>query len=495
MNVPPEATAGTYQGVLNITTKEFNDLSLPMKLTVHDFALPEFSPFESDMGGFHIHKSIDQRKLVSDYHGVKTKDDLKKLANGYFEEMARNKFTPKNVGLFSEIGMKWDPPPEGYNIDQPGNYFKLYDWDFTEFNRQLDYFINNLKVNQVTIYHINPKISNVFVHLPGKEREKPKRDHVRHTLTLGWQTFRETTFVGYGTIGKYHPMYKYESEIIKITRDQYDNLLLDFFRAIAKNMDKHGWLDYATIMVDEAHNNEQFLHFLRLLKSDPLVARIKVGVCLQGLDYLYYKENENDDHYAFRGLLDFFIPELCENYNRWEPYFFTDYDITPARRKLFPYVVTTARSAIDAPGINNRMIGLDVFNRGGGGYLIWDTFVWDHPYSDFVQQHGILNNPWIDPYGRHANGALSFFYPPLKNGFPSEPDFAITPSLRVMAFREAVDDFEYAYILEKLIEKAEKQNVDVSKAKAVLAEISRFFHNSVHWSQNDAWYLDLRDRM
>ena len=49
--------------------------------------------------------------------------------------------------------------------------------------------------------------------------------------------------------------------------------------------------------------------------------------------------------------------------------------------------------------------------------------------------------------------------------------------------------------LEKLIDTAQGQDLDVSEAAAVLADISRFFHNSVHWSQNDAWYLELRHRI
>ena len=493
IDVAADVVAGVYEGQIRVERAGADYLAVPIQLEVHDFALPEHSPFEADMGGFHIHKSIDGGAVDSDYHGVHKKQDLQRLANAYFEEMARNKFTPKNAALYTEIGMRWDPPPEGYNIDKPENFFRLYDWDFTRFNLQLDHFINKLKVNQVTIYHTNPQISNVFVHLPGRDREQFQRTPIRHTLAMGWQTFRETTYVAYGKIDEKHPVYG--QPVIEISRSQYDHLVLGFFRAIARNMDDHGWLDYATIMVDEMPNEPQLLHFLKLLKSDPLTAKIKVGACLQCVDYLYYREQVSEDRFAFNGLLDFYMPELCENYNRWDDCFFEDYSIPRQRRKVIPYVITTSRSAIDAPGINNRLIGLDVFRRGGGGYLIWDTFVWDHPYGDRDRAHGVMGNPWMDPYTRHANGALSFFYPPRKDGYAAEPDFTITPSVRVMNFRKAVDDFEYAYILEKLIDTAQGQDLDVSEAAAVLADISRFFHNSVHWSQNDAWYLELRHRI
>ena len=170
-------------------------------------------------------------------------------------------------------------------------------------------------------------------------------------------------------------------------------------------------------------------------------------------------------------------------------YFFTDYDIAPDRDKLWNYAVKTSRLAIDVPGINNRMIALDIFNRGGSGLSVWDTIFWGSIYEHHP-------NPWEDPYSVWGNGAVSYFYPPNReHGASSEPDFTVTPSLRVMTFRESVDDYEYARILENFVIQGKKKGVDVSEAEQVIKDIDRFFYNSVQWSQNDAWYLDLRDRM
>ena len=58
-----------------------------------------------------------------------------------------------------------------------------------------------------------------------------------------------------------------------------------------------------------------------------------------------------------------------------------------------------------------------------------------------------------------------------------------------------MDDFEYAKILEDLVATARLRGEDVSEAEIVLKDIERFFPSTVHWSQNDTWYLDLRDRM
>ena len=64
-----------------------------------------------------------------------------------------------------------------------------------------------------------------------------------------------------------------------------------------------------------------------------------------------------------------------------------------------------------------------------------------------------------------------------------------------MTFRESVDDYEYARILEGLVTRGAARGVDVTAARNVLADIRRMFPSSVEWTLNDAWYLDLRERM
>ena len=54
---------------------------------------------------------------------------------------------------------------------------------------------------------------------------------------------------------------------------------------MAENLEANGWLDYANILIDETayRGYEQFLDFIRLLKSDPLTARIKIAWCIQSM--------------------------------------------------------------------------------------------------------------------------------------------------------------------------------------------------------------------
>ena len=172
----------------------------------------------------------------------------------------------------------------------------------------------------------------------------------------------------------------------------------------------------------------------------------------------------------------------------------TDYGIEPGRSKLWNYIVSGSRFAIDAPGINNREGGLDLWKRGASGYLCWDTVVHAHTRGDWSGKR--VANGWAEPFTTFANGALSFLYPPRRDGsVPTEPDFTVTPSLRLEAHREAFDDYEYAWLLDRAMRAAEQAGRDVSVAKAIFADVERFFHNSNLWSQNDAWFLELRERM
>ena len=490
ISVAPGTPAGVYSGDVTLRLAGADAMFVPLSLEVYDFELPEFSSFRSNLGMQYISKllsSRDDARSMLDYHGLgkewpKDKPAMKKLARDYYDVMIDNKFTPKSVALFSEIEMNWTPPPKGYNVDKPDNFFELHDWDFTEFNKTLRHFIDKKKCNNICLTHTDPSSCNLFQQLPGKRLKGP--EYAPHH-TMGWQTFREITRVVWGKTK--HDGYQDTS--IEVTQKQWDDLVLKYYRRMAQNLEKNGWLDKTHILIDETENHARLMHFLKLLKSDPLTAKIRIAACIQGLGLIH-----KDAHYFggkvwdYRGLLDIYVPEMDENYDRWMDYLWTDHGLERRREKLWPYLVASSRLAIDTAGINNRIVGLDIFNRGGSGLLIWETTGWDHLY-------GGSRNPWQDPYTRHANGSLAYFYPPKKDGLPTESDMTIIPSLRLETYREAIDDYEYARMLEDLVAAGRLAGLDVSKGEAVLNDIKRFFTSNTHWSQNDAWYLELRDRM
>lgn len=466
---------GVYRGAIEIEIDARPPLALPLEVEVCSFALPEFSPLQSNLGGkFFVHKAENSRAMT-DYHGVKESAEVRKLAAAHYDAMAENKFTPYNVAAYIDVGMKWSPPPMGCNQDGNGNFFRLHDWDFGAYNQALTRYVDALKVNSICIWHTNPTVCNRIA-LPGNKGLNAPPD-----LTPGQPIPASSA----GITVAWDKSPDDPADLVEITQAQFDRLLLDYFRAVAKNLDEHGWLERAHILVDETHNDKRLLHFLRLLKSDPLTARIRVVCCIQDLTYF--------TNPAYQGLLDTYMPQIDENYNRWEPYYFSDYGIAPDWRKLACYVVVSSRTSIDSTGMSNRIVGLDLFHRGASFYHIWETAYYG--VEDESRRHSPTANPWQDPITPWGNGVLCYFYPPRKSDFPAEPDYTVTPSLRVMTHREAVDDYEYARMLADLAAEGAQRGIKRRDVEAVLADIGKLFDERVSWSQNDAWHCELRQRM
>lgn len=484
VRVPAETAAGTYEGSITVRL-EGATLDIPLRVAVDAFELPRFASLETHLGGQFFVKTMrgsEPHNTVTRYHGIEpTPDNIRKLAFNYYDLMADNKFAPKSVAMHTEIGIDWSPPPKGYDVDEPGNLFTIDGWDFTEYNKTLSHYIDEKNLANVCILHTNPRTCNVFMMMPGEPREQP--NNFAPFIVQGNQMFREPSFFAYGEV-----IPGYRDQVTMITKTQWEDLVMKYFRGLAQNLDEHGWLDRVHILIDEQEHAARLEHFLRLLKSDPLTARIQVVACVQSTTLIDEMSEHDPSQRRFAGLIDTYVPEVDENYDRWQDYYFDDYNIPRDRTSLWLYAVTTSRLAIDTPGINNRTIGLDVFRRGGSGYLIWDTFAWQHAY-------GPSENPWVDPWTRHANGSLALFYPPKRDGLATEPDWTVTPSLRLETFREASDDYDYAIMLETLRDDAKANGQDTTEADAVLADIDRMFRGNTHWTQNDAWLLDLRDRM
>jgi len=477
--VPSGTPGGVYRGNMTVFTNRAGKITVPLKCTVHDFEFPEYASFKTNLGAQYFAKGA---RPVSFYHGVRSKADVKKLAETYYREMAKQKIFPKNPALYAEIKFKWQMPPKGMNVEAPENFFRLYDWDFTEYGKTLEKFIDGCKIDTFCIYHTNAVAANIFPQLPLEELAKGELNTASPFVTTGNQAFRKMLLVGYD-IG---PEHSYRKLAAPITRAQYDRLVTDYLRAIAGYLEKRRWLDRAVILIDESENDEQLTHFLGLLKKDPLLRKIKVQACVQGLRYFTAKKK--DGRRLYEGLVDIFSPEMDESYDRTESYYFTDYGIAPDRKKLRPYIAYSSRLALDVPGICTRMAGFDVFRRNGSGLLDWEIALYCNKGKP-----GGSENPRIEPYS-YENGGVAFFYPPTVYAPPQKPDFTLYPSLRLELLREMVDDFEYAVTLEKLAARAKEAGI-ASRAEEIFADLDRMFSSPVSWSVNHVQLYRLRDRM
>jgi hypothetical protein len=67
--------------------------------------------------------------------------------------------------------------------------------------------------------------------------------------------------------------------------------------------------------------------------------------------------------------------------------------------------------------------------------------------------------------------------------------------VRLEMWREGVEDFDYVVLLEKRIEEAAGRGGDAAAAQALLRDLGSMFHDQVHWSVNDEYYLRLRNEI
>ena len=123
---------------------------------------------------------------------------------------------------------------------------------------------------------------------------------------MGWQTFRKMTQVTYQ---KQAGDPWFDTSVV-VTRDQWDRLVLDYYRAMVRNLKQHGWLDKFYYFVDETAGTEKILHLVRLLKSDPETSVIRFAHCLQGFESVRHKDIGK---FAFRKVLTH-VPQIAENY-------------------------------------------------------------------------------------------------------------------------------------------------------------------------------------
>ncbi len=253
-----------------------------------------------------------------------------------------------------------------------------------------------------------------------------------------------------------------------------------FMDELAAFLDSKGLLKGGIALVDEPMISEYgYLKILRdAYRSKPHAAKIPF-LCASYHGYSYEK---------IQGLTDILAVLDNENYS------------TVSRRgrellgnvEFWTYLTRSCTLWIDTPGINNRFMAARNWADGSRGLFIWGTNIWWSRPNDPHKQF----NPWENPLSSWGNGAVAFFYPPCRTGNASaERDMTITPSLRLTLYRDGIEDYEYAVILDSTIKKAESRKIDVSNARKLLEEYNRQFPTPQNWNVNDLHWAKLRLRI
>ena len=449
---------GTYAGAISVSgstgSGPFTEL-IPVELKVHKFALPTLAPFQVAHGGATFAGSFGGGTNIYAFHGVTTDADEDILVRKYFDVMCENKVFPYSGTYEHGYTHLWNPPPQGYNIDGPGNFFYLYDWDFADWNAELAYYAQKNWQNSLRIGHTNGTVINRF-NLPG--------------LTVEW-----------GNPGTVYT---------EITMLQFDNLILDYYREVAIQLILNGWIDYAFIEVDESPPTTypKIKHFCDVLAGDLFTSQIKIELDIDKAAAYTWKEfPDTETEISFKDRLDVWVPANNERNNYYEEYFFTEHNMDPRQVENWRYYTQSACLNIDSRGMNNRAIPVRNFFQHSTGYLYWASFIYDDPTRG-------IQNPRIDPYSPWGNGAVSYFYPP-SDTLPAAPDFTVTPSVRLEIMREGIDDYEYLLLLDQWSDTAAATGVDTSTAVYLRGQMQRMFPHPARWSVNDEYYLLLREQI
>jgi hypothetical protein len=247
---------------------------------------------------------------------------------------------------------------------------------------------------------------------------------------------------------------------------------------LAQYLAEQGWLSAAYIQVDEPQPVDYagFGRWLAALRAQPHAKDLKVFV------FSYY----GCDWDAFRDSADILVPINNDAFSSVSPR-----GIARMRpgTEAWVYWTSTAHQYIDSPGINQRIWGPKLWSLGMTGVSCWITLAWWNEGTP----PWVKDNPWKDPWCTYGNGLMCYFYPPSPLG-PDLPaqDMTITPSLRLVLFRDGVEDFEYGAILERLVRAAPVGDRKRAQGEKALALARRPFINPVQWSLGEAYWSEAR---
>lgn len=300
---------------------------------------------------------------------------------------------------------------------------------------------------------------------------------------LHFNTFR-LPLVGLGG-GTFHARYLGNIAGYQQGTPEHTRLFTEYARQLQAHLEEKGWLDKAFVYwFDEPEPKDyQFVaEGMRLIHQG--APKLKRMLTEQPEPELY-------------GYVDIWCP-VTPNYN---------FEIAEQRRAAgedFWWYVCTGPKApyctlfIDHHAIEMRMWLWQTWKYKVHGVLVWQTNYWTSPTA-FPDR---LQNPWEDPmsyvtgYGREpgtigywGNGDGRFLYPPNRQVGESKEKYLTGPvnSLRWEMLREGIEDYEYFYLLQQAVARAEAAGRDdeaVREARALLTVPEEICRDMTHFTKD-----------
>jgi len=415
VHAPKGTPAGVYTGAIRLEADGW-DATVPLEVEVYDFELPDRMTCQTALGF--------DGPLAKRYHGVKSPEDTRKLADLYAEALAKRRisiFELTDPIIFPELTYTWPNAPEpGVRVPE-GDLDRVFrpEFDWASWDAEMTRLLDT--------YHFN-----TFVLLtPGLGGG------------AGWSGRADTgVMLGY-------------------TDDmpEYRAAFRNWYHAVQEHLREKGWLEMAYIFWFDEPVPEQYDFVMKY--------------------NLLMKEAAPD---LQRMLSDRVKPELIGGPNLWcalvNEY---DHEEAMAQRarsddRFWWYVCTGPKAPyvtlfMDHPATEMRVWLWQTWQRELEGILEWATNYWtsnaaypdslQDPYEDPMSWTFVIRNlvgrgtrvPW-------GNGDGRFLYPPVAvaDGNPDAP--VLEPpvaSIRLEMLRDGLEDFEYLVILRDLVEQAEAE--------------------------------------
>jgi hypothetical protein len=171
-----------------------------------------------------------------------------------------------------------------------------------------------------------------------------------------------------------------------------------------------------------------------------------------------------------------------------------------------PYVT----EFIDHPGTELRLWPWQSWQYGVSGILVWATIYWTSPLA-YPEPN--VQDPWEDPmswvtgYGNPVglrspwgNGDGRFLYPPRRDPNQSTEPCLDGPinSIRWENLRDGMEDYEYFWLLQRAVERAETRKVSrklIQQARALLTVPPEVSTDLTHFTTDPRPILKHRDKI
>lgn len=382
--------AGLYEGTVEVMTDR-DRVEIPLKIRVFNFTLPKTSHLRS---GFGIDPHILRR-----YHHLKNRQQERVLWDLYMKNFRDHRISPYTFAPFSPIQIRF--------VKRKGK--KEVVLDFRDFDHKARRYLDEFGFNSFRL------------RLRG----------------MGWGTFHSRHKGSFGGAIEGTP--------------EYDRLFGEYLQKLEGYLKKRGWLDKGYVYWFDEPEARDYPFVIqgmkRIRKYAPAMRRLLTE----------QPEPELYGHVEiWCGLTPHWTKEMVEERKK-------------AGEEVWWYICTGPKSPyiglfIDHPAAVMRLWPWQSWQYGVQGILIWQTTYWTSSAA-FPRS---LQNPWDDPMGYVSgystpkgsrkfwgNGDGRFLYPPRRDPNSKYPPLITAPisSLRWENLRDGMEDYEYFYLLRKLIEK------------------------------------------